>query len=167
MEKMTEDDIQHFVEGKKRVCLSMLMEEITEDISTDTCKVLYAFAGLNPKSSQYGYILGAFRYVIDDSIHVFRFHIHRPKQEFAVLSNHMTDCRQIIKRTSYGVTLYEDHTELCLGPEAFYLNWPDKYLDENNLALRNLMKSIRDYSRNKNLCKVLRKTDRAYLNYHG
>ena len=163
MRKMTEDDIRCFVEDKKQACRSMLMEEIIDDLSTDTCKVLCAFVGLNPKSSQYGYILGAFRYVVDDTVHAFRFYVHIPEQKFAVLSNRMTDCCQIVPRTFYDVTSYDTHEELCLGLEAFDRSRPDKDLNESALALRLLMKNIRDYSRSKDLCKVLRKTDRSYL----
>lgn len=46
--------------------------------------------------------------------------------------------------------------------QAFWINTPDKYLDADNLAMRLLMKNICDYSRNKNFCKQLRKTDETH-----
>lgn len=151
---MTENQIRDFVDHKKEIMRQMLMEEIMDDLSTGEIRMLYAFIALNPKSSQYGDMLGAFSY--KDTVCVFRFHVHRPKQKFPSLSNRMTDCRMIYTKERFGLVHYEED-ENCPYLKAFWQNTPDSRLDENSLAIRQFVENITDYSRRKDFCGQLRK----------
>ena len=160
---MTDDQIKDFVEQKKDIMRQMLMEEIMDDLSTDKVKVLYAFIALNPKSSQYGDMLGAFAY--KDIVCVFRFHVHRPKQKHPSLSNHMVNCSTVEAKTVRGITFYEDYQTECPGIKAFWKNTPDSCLDDDSLAIRQFERRIIEYSRRKNFCGLLRKTDKQRLEH--
>lgn len=157
---LTDIQINTFVNMKKNDLKHLLMEEIPDDLSTNECQVLYTFIGLNPKSTQYGDIIGAFQYKGD--VYTFRFHVHSPKQGSASLSNRMTNYAKVGIRTFRDMEFLEEKREDSRFSQAFWVNTPDKYLDADNLAMRLLMKNICDYSRSKDFCKQLRKTDETH-----
>lgn len=166
IEILNDEDIENFVKERKLIYQNLKMTEIDEnnEISTDKCKVLCCAIGLNYISSQYGDMLGAFKY-IDGRIFTFRFHVHEPYQRLASLSNKMTKLEKIVKNYYKDFCFYEEALIANFGYEAFQTYLPYESLDDENKALRDLMKSLTKYSRSKNYCKELRKSDKKRIKY--
>ena len=88
---MKKETIQEYIIFRKRTYKSLKLTEIKDlnRLSTNNITVICAGIGLNIESPQYGDILGSFIY--EDEIYEFRFHVHKPYQKYAQLSNKMTN----------------------------------------------------------------------------
>ena len=141
----------------------------TDSLSTDKCKVLYAYIGLDIRCENYGKLIGAFVYkdwsdLERNPVIEFVFHIHVPNQGKASLSNRM----QSVEHVSM---IYGEN-----GKPVFFTNnrqfgtladkhIPEKYLTDDDLALYRLTRKLRQYSQKHNCCNILRKTDKKRLQY--
>lgn len=123
-------------------------------------RVLYFMVCLEPKSTCYGRGLGAFVYK-DDSVYRFHYNIHTTYSKGPHLSNKMTSISRIIMRERHGIAATE-RLETSFGRKAFWMHTPDDCLNPEEKALRELMKSLAVYCRKEDLCKKLRKTDKAH-----
>lgn len=156
------------IHNKTAESLHMTPINFTE-ISTKQCKMLWLNAGFEPKCSQYGSMIGGFLYVPTDKIYSFRFHIHKPNQKFASLSNRMISieeiCEEIIE-LSDGPFIDIKCKPTIFGYKAFWLHTPTDTLEnQEDRDLRQLMQSITVYSRKMQFCQKLRKTDKKRLKY--
>lgn len=145
----------------KRVCTELGMEEIVIDtFQNENISILYMFLGKNPESLMYGKIIGFFKY-IDGRIFRIFYQVHKPNQKYPQLSNQMTSIELI--RVSENTKSYTGYMT-NFGAQAFCKHTPDRYLcDVESKDLRTLMRAITQYSREHDLCKQFRKTDRVAL----
>lgn len=151
-----------------------IMSDDIKTWDTDEIKMIGAAIGRRTDSSQYGYILGFYRY--DDRFYEFRYTVHTPNQRFPHLSNKMTNLKKIMKETirytkkdgkeqeCEGFYPSDTHVENDLH-EAFLLHHPIESLTKNGKELKTLMKNITAWSRNKDLCRQFRKTDKERIAY--
>ena len=140
-------------------------DEISDKISSDHCKIICLFLGRNPKSNQYGDMIGFFEY-IDGRIFRFRFHVHKPNQKYAQLSNKMTNIEMIVEHNYPELNdIHYTVKDTDFGVKAFWNNTPTSSLENEDLDLRQLMQNLTKYSRKHNLCNKLRKTDKEHIAY--
>lgn len=135
----------------------------TGELSTYEMRVTEAFIGMNPKSYQYGHIIGFFTYRGQN--YEFRFHVHTPGQKLASLSNKMVNVDEVVSSEEYGMVFSECETT-TMGCMAFWKDTPKDYLkerDEDSYQLRLLMEQITAFSRKHGLCKEFRKLDKVAL----
>ncbi len=135
----------------------------TEELHTDNMRVLCAYIGKNPECQMYGKIIGLMTY--KNAIYKFHFHVHRPHQKHASLSNRMESICKVTSETVCGEEFiaYENTN---MGNMAFWLHTPLDYLktkDADSYELRKLMLNITAYSRKQDFCKHFRKTDSEAL----
>ena len=169
------DKIKEYLADRKNAGKNLKLTEITDidKLSTDKCQVIYMAIGLNIQSTQYGEILGSFIYKPTNEVYQFRFHVHRPKQQHASLSNQMTNIEQVIfKEIPIPDTKNPEKTFLDFkiaytdfGKMAFWKATPTSTLTGTHYDLRTLMTNIQAYSQKKKYCYVLRKTDAKRLAY--
>lgn len=153
----------------KNMRMDSIGDNVLNELSTPFCQLLWLFVGLNPESLQYGDMLGGFLYKPEGRIFTFRYHIHRPKQKYATLSNKMTDLTEIVEKTynieGKSVTMHEE-TPTEFGQRAFWLNTPMSALEgDDEKHLRHFMTCITKYSREQDFCHRLRKTDKKHIAY--
>lgn len=163
-------EITHlYSNGNTKLNMQQVDESTLNKISTPFCQLLWLHLGMNPNSLQYGDMLGGFLYKPENRIFSFRFHIHRPNQKDASLSNRMTVLDEFIEKIYHIGD--KDIPWWISGPtsfgcQAFLLYTPmSKLENDDDKHLRHLMMNITKYSRKMDLCKKLRKTDRAHLEY--
>ena len=135
----------------------------TAELCTDSMEVLCAYIGKQPKCHMYGKIIGLMKYKND--IYKFNFHVHRPNQKHACLSNKMEDLRKINIHTLYDEEFIE-YEDTRMGDMAFWLYTPLDYLkteDTDSYELRKLIINITAYSRKQDFCKYFRKIDNKAL----
>lgn len=110
---------------------NMLMDNLTsiEELCTNNIKVIVAFVGKNPKSPMYGKIVGHFTY--KNQIFKFLFHIHKPKQRYAALSNKMTDLQKVKIQTVIDEEFVQ-YEDTDIGSMAFWEHTPLDYLKEQD-----------------------------------
>ena len=158
-------NIETAVKDRKRVYEHSGMEPITDDLSTDMCTVHCAYIGLDVKSSMYGEIQGVFTIKNKpDQIFEFMFHVHEPMQKYAHLSNKMKNMYKLVEKQWREYTSIERDL-MEFGYKAFWLYTPDDLLNDDEKIIRNLIRSVTKYSREKDYCKTLRKTDKKRLAY--
>ncbi len=126
-------------------------------------KMLYFMTCMDPESMCYGTAAGSFVYK-DRRVFSFHYNIHIPHAKGPRISNMMTDIKQIVMKEMHGSILPEKK-ETSFGREAFLSHIPIGHLDEESKDLRRLMKSLQSYCRKEELCKKLRKTDKAHLEW--
>lgn len=148
---------------------TMRMDPIpAAELSTDNMPVIAAYIGKNPLSTQYGKIIGFISYGGND--YKFMFHVHRPHQIYANLSNKMTDIQLAVEKTFDDIK-YIEYVTTSFGHIAFWNNTPLSYIKECNdmesYELRKLINKIVDYSRQNGLCKMFRKLDREALKHNS
>ena len=168
---MKKETIQEYIIFRKRTYKSLKLTEIKDlnRLSTNNITVICAGIGLNIESSQYGDILGSFIY--EDEIYEFRFHVHKPYQKYAQLSNKMTNVEHILINYMRMPNIDEEIMYTCTDSEstpfsmAFWQGTPLSSLSGPNYDMRILMNKIIAYSRAKNYCDMLRKTDRKRTKY--
>lgn len=145
--------------GNAKLHMEQVDESTLNRISTPFCQLLWLHIGINPNSLQYGDMLGGFLYKPENRIFSFRFHIHRPNQKYASLSNKMTVLEEIVERIyhiddkdiSWWISI-----PTSFGHRAFWLYTPMSKLENNDdKHLRHLMTNITKYSREMDLCKKL------------
>lgn len=168
-EILNDEDIKEFIKEKNKCYEELKMTLINDinELSTDKCEVLCCAIGLNYISSQYGDILGAFKY-IDGRIFGFRFHVHKPHQKYADLSNKMVYLENVVKvfDKRYNDYYFDEKTPLTVfGINAFDSSYPFNELNDESKSLRNLIKSITNYSRKNDYCGMLRKSDKNRIKY--
>lgn len=161
--------IQTRYESHRHMMMDSVDSDVLSELSTPFCQLLWLSIGLNPESMQYGDMLGGFLYKPEGRIFTFRYHIHKPKQKYANLSNRMTDLAEIVKKTYnvYGkdITLQEE-MPTTFGQRAFWLHTPMSALEsDDEKHLRQIMTNITQYSREQEFCRRLQKTDKKHLIY--
>lgn len=161
--------IQTYYNAHKSMKMDLLDNTVLDSISTPFCQLLWLSIGLNPESMQYGDMLGGFLYKPEGRIFTFRYHIHKPKQKYANLSNRMTSISEIVEKT-YQLSNKSITTNVeiptTFGYRAFQLNTPMSALEnDDEKHLRQIMTSITQYSREQEFCRRLRKTDKKHLTY--
>ena len=161
--------IQTRYESHRHMMMDSVDSDVLNELSTPFCQLLWLSIGLNPESMQYGDMLGGFLYKPEGRIFTFRYHIHKPKQKYANLSNRMTDLAEIVKKTYnfYGkdITLQEE-MPTTFGQRAFWLHTPMSALEsDDEKHLRQIMTNITQYSREQEFCRRLQKTDKKHLTY--
>lgn len=126
--------------------------------------MLHAAAGYNPKSIYFGKIIGRFEY--NGRVFQFTYNIHQPKQESSKLSNRMTNVKEFIYYTmdeeKPGCPVLEDTMTFN---DAFIGFMPDKDLDTDNYAFRQLSRTITQYSRENGLCRKIKKFDKKHTDW--
>lgn len=158
-------NIQKIQEDINRQAEYFMMTKLPpNELSTDKIPVIGALFGENPASAMYGKIIGYFQY--QDKVYEFWYHVHKPRQKYPHLSNHMTELYEVVKReTRYGS--WYDKINTSFGNMAFWDYTPLSYLEQQNQTdayeLRKLMMKITEYSRKQKLCKKLRKTDKQAI----
>lgn len=164
--------IKEYLADRKSAGQRLKLTEITDidKLSTNKCQVIYMAIGLDIQSTQYGEILGSFVYKPTNEVYQFRFHVHRPKQLHASLSNQMTNIEQVIfeeiqipgsKETFLDFKIaYTD-----FGKMAFWKATPKSTLTGTHYDLRTLITNIQAYSQKQKYCYTLRKTDAKRLAY--
>lgn len=171
LQHMKKETIEDYIQFKHMAYKSLKLTEIKDlkQLSTNNMKVICAGIGLNIESSQYGDILGSFIY--EDEIYEFRFHVHKPYQKYAQLSNKMTNVEHILIRYMRTPDMNEEIMYTCTDNEstpfsmAFWQGTPLSSLSGPNYDMRILMDKIIAYSRAENYCNMLRKTDRKRIKY--
>lgn len=175
-EILNDKDIKEFIKEKNKCYEELKMTLINDinELSTDKCEVLCCAIGLNYISSQYGDILGAFKY-IDGRIFEFRFHVHRLHQKYADLSNKMVNLEKVVKvirvikvaEKEYNDCYFDKKTlsNVFGGYKAYDSYYSLDELDDESKSLRILMKSLINYSRKNNYCGILRKSDKNRIKY--
>lgn len=164
--------IKEYLADRKSAGKNLKLTEITDidKLSTNKCQVIYMAIGLDIQSTQYGEILGSFIYKPTNEVYQFRFHVHRPKQQHASLSNQMTNIEQVI----FEEISIPDSKEMFLdfkiaytdfGKMAFWKATPTSTLTGTHYDLRILIRNIQVYSQRKKYCYTLRKTDAKRLAY--
>lgn len=161
--------IQTRYESHRHMMMDSVDSDVLSELSTPFCQLLWLSIGLNPESMQYGDMLGGFLYKPEGRIFTFRYHIHKPKQKYANLSNRMTDLAEIVKKTynfhGKDITLQEE-MPTTFGQRAFWLHTPMSALEsDDEKHLRQIMTSITQYSREQEFCRRLQKTDKKHLIY--
>lgn len=118
---------------------------------------------LEPKSQFYGIAYGTF---IHESGKVLRvmYNIHTPHSKGPHRSNTIKSIEQVVWRCIYGHVMVE-YRETDFGKKAFWFHTPMDCLDEEARSLRILEMSLQAYCREEDLCKRLRKTDKAHLEW--
>lgn len=151
----------------------LIMESIDniEQFNQYGIEMISMLIGKDIKSSQYGYILGFFKY--DNEFFEFRYHIHTPNQKYAILSNKMTNLEHIVlKHTNiesckfaYIDRIHDEYSYKFA--QAFWDYTSLKALTEQPAAyaLRILMQNITAYSRQQQFCKYFAKNDKKRLKY--
>lgn len=157
-DKSKESDIINEIEQKYT---ELKMDKLPVDkLSTHDIRLTCAFIGKDPMSHMYGKIIGFFNK--DDTTYRFVYHVHRPHQRSPHLSNKMTEIDKITFKndamipddTDFGAKAFWEHTSMA------YLQ---KYGNETDIMLRQLMIKITEYSKKHNLCEQFRKTDKIAL----
>lgn len=120
--------------------------------------MLRLYIGKNPKSHMYGKMIGFFRYQ-DGKTYKFTWHVHKPKQKYASLSNRMTDIEEILSSDDDGCM---KHIETGFGNKAFWLHTPIDTLSNEDYDLRILMQNIKQWAVKEKLCKSFYKTDKLH-----
>lgn len=138
------------------------MDKLPADkLSTHDIQLICAFIGKDPMSHMYGKIIGFFNK--NGTMYRFVYHIHKPRQGSPHLSNKMTEIDKIIFKNDG--TMIPDDTDF--GAKAFWEHTPmtylQKYGNETDVMLKQLMIKITEYSRKHNLCKQFHKTDKIAL----
>ena len=169
MIKNMETLIKQYNEDNKALNMISVQDSDKETISTENCKLLWLHVALDPNSSQYGYILGGFLYIPTDQVFAFRYHIHRPNQKYASLSNRMMTIEEMFEKTESingdEYIFFERH-QVGFGQRAFWINTPDDILKTNEEKdLRKLIRNITAYSRKMDFCKKLRKIDKKHVEW--
>lgn len=129
-------------------------------------KVLFFMICMEPESPSYGKATGAFIYkneqvYQDERVYQFYYNIHTPYSKGPHLSNQMTCINRVVLNNRHGITTIK-FEESCFGSMAFWIHTPMDCLTPEARSLRELMKSLQSYCRKENLCKRLRKTDKAH-----
>ena len=133
-----------------------------KSLSTDKCKMLWLILCDNPNSYSFGKMYGYFEY--ENQIYKFTWHIHKPNQRIASLSNRMTSFGRMSMADDYGIRhIAKKPSET--GHKAFWLYTPDSMLNGFDYDLRQLMHSIKVYAVKEQLCKHIRKFDKQYLRF--
>ena len=167
--------IKEYLADRKSTGQKLRLTEITDidKLSTNKCQVIYMAIGLDIQSTQYGEILGSFIYKPTNEVYQFRFHVHRPKQQHASLSNQMTNIEQVIfeeisipgPKNSEKTFLDFKIAYTDFGKMAFWKATPTSTLTGTHYDLRILIRNIQVYSQKKKYCYMLRKTDTKRLAY--
>lgn len=166
-------DINKFIQSQNRIYIehnNMIKMDINYN---DLCfngldsklETFIAYIGIHPESIFYGKIIGFFLY--DDEIYKFIFHIHKPNQKKAHLSNCMTNLDWMkLNQNEFG-TYYSIEDTSFATDGAFWNYTPlDSLTNEEDIALRKLMMALKKYSMTNHLCAALRKTDKKHLDWY-
>jgi hypothetical protein len=158
-------NLEKAIKDRKLLYAELGMTEIVNDLSTDMCPVHCAYVGLNVKSNLYGKIQGVFTIKNRPSqVFEFSFHIHEPKQTYSHLSNKMDNMYELIEKSWRECTFIE-RGSMKFGYKAFWVHTPDSLLNDDEKIIRNLIRNVIKHSREKDYCKMLRKTDKQRLKY--
>lgn len=147
---------EHPIDGEE------ISQKPCKELSTDDCRMLRLYIADDPESHAFGEMHGIFEY--EGDIYKFTWHIHKPKQGAATLSNRMTDIKRLTVERKDGLALVStSRTEN--GHDAFLTFVSDTELNEFDLSLRRLMRRIKAYAVSEELCKRIRKLDNQHLKW--
>lgn len=133
----------------------------TAGLSAPGITVLYFMTCLAPASVFYGKAMGAFAWR-DGRVFRFHYNIHTPRSKGPGLSNQMTEIKEVTTEEFYGETVV-NHKHTDFGGRAFWIHTPMDMLNAEEKSLRAFMESLQRYCRAEELCKKLKKLDKANL----
>lgn len=140
------------------------------EISTEQCKIIFFYVGLDPKAKFYGQIHGICNYK-DEKLIFFEWNIHSPNQEYSFETNkikHLWELEEI--NDSSGNLLLYNRKEISIvkGTSMSFTEGNENQNTANfTIDLQELLKSVKKWSVAHQLRQELRTTDRqriAFLN---
>lgn len=165
--------VKKIVDEHLRIKESLKNDFHYEDIPVEKCfylpglmsessniQLLYFMVCLEPESISYGRGIGAFVYK-GNHVYRFNYNIHTPHSKGPHRSNQMTNIQEVVwfhNENFESVKTIDTH----FGDEAFQTHTSLAYMDEEAKSLRLLMKSLQDYCRKQDYCKILRSLDKAH-----
>lgn len=120
-------------------------------------RLLYFRACLDPECYAYGTATGTFVY--GDEIYRFSYNVHTPVSKGPGRSNQMNSLELVRLKEDDMVGSYITAEETDFGQKAFWLHTPISALNEEEKAIRMLMKALQVYVREQGWMKRLRRLD--------